>query len=176
MNATPNNLLEDGNAGRDMQEHARPLVELLRLAGPTVAQMASYTVMQFLDTWMLSHVGDRIVAPTAAANSGILAFSVISLGMGTLWVVNTLVSQAFGRKDYRGCGQFLWQGVWFAVLFAAVVLPTLPFVHRGFEMLGHEPHLVDLESSYLRIVVGLSVLKLVGTAFGQFLLAIDHAT
>ena len=26
------------------------MVELLRLAGPTVAQMASYTVMQFADT------------------------------------------------------------------------------------------------------------------------------
>src|SRR3954451_5096947 len=96
-------------------EH-RPIVELLRLAGPTVAQMASYTVMQFLDTWMLSRTRDRIIAPTAAANSGILAFAVISLGMGVSWIVNTLVSQSYGRKDYRACGQFLWQGVWFGFL------------------------------------------------------------
>src|SRR4051794_26069154 len=104
----------------DLAQHppARPLPELLRLAGPTVAQMASYTVMQFLDTWMLSRTNDPITAPTAVGNSGILAFSVISLGMGVLWVVNTLVSQAFGRKDDRACGRFLWQGVWFAVMFS----------------------------------------------------------
>src|SRR3954468_11797344 len=112
----------------DTEEHARPLVELLRLAGPTVAQMASYTVMQFLDTWMLSHVrGDpaaRIAAPTAAANSGILAFAVISLGMGVMWVVNTLVSQAYGRKDFRACGQFLWQGIWFSTTFALLLVPA----------------------------------------------------
>src|SRR3954468_1479731 len=94
----------------DTEEHARPLVELLRLAGPTIAQMASYTVMQFLDTWMLAHVGDGIIAPTAAANSGILAFAVISFGMGVTWVVNTLVSQCYGRKDFAGCGRYLWQG------------------------------------------------------------------
>ena len=60
-----------------------PLGELLALALPTVAQMASYTVMQFIDTLMLSHYGgpdSRVAAPTAAANSGILAFAVISLG------------------------------------------------------------------------------------------------
>src|SRR6185503_11413823 len=102
----------------DNLEH-RPIVELLALAGPTIAQMASYTVMQFLDTWMLAHQSgtrarDDVLAPTAAMNSGILAFSVISLGMGVLWVVNTLVSQAYGRKDYTACGRFLWQGIWVA--------------------------------------------------------------
>src|ERR1041385_8833289 len=105
-----------------------PLSELLRLAAPTVAQMASYTVMQFLDTWMLSHTRDRIIAPTAAANSGILAFSVISLGMGVSWIVNTLVSQAYGRKEYLACGQFLWQGVWFGVIFWLPLLPLMVFV------------------------------------------------
>jgi MATE family multidrug resistance protein len=153
-----------------------PLSELLRLAAPTVAQMASYTVMQFLDTWMLSHTGDKIIAPTAAANSGILAFSVISVGMGVSWIVNTLVSQAYGRKDYRACGQFLWQGVWFGFLFWLPLLPFLVFVPRAFAAMGHEPELVRQESVYLQIVVALSVLKLVGSSFDQFLLAVDRAS
>src|SRR5580693_850289 len=92
-------------------ESARPLGELLRLAGPTVAQMASYTVMQFIDTWMLSHVGPT--AATAGANSGMLSFSLLAFGMGVLWVVNTLASQRFGAGDHAGCGEYLWQGVWF---------------------------------------------------------------
>jgi MATE family multidrug resistance protein len=152
----------------------RPLVELLRLALPTIAQMASYTVMQFLDTWMLAHA-DGIAAPTAAANSGILAFSVISLGMGVLWLVNTLVSQAFGRRDFKACGPFLWQGVWFSLVFAVVLLPFVPFVPGAFRLLGHDDQMVRLESVYLQIVVMFSSVKMVGSAFEQFLLAIDKA-
>lgn len=157
------------------RDEERPLVELLRLAGPTIAQMASYTVMQFLDTWMLSHIGDRITAPTAAANSGILAFAVISLGMGVLWVVNTLVSQAYGRGDDRACGRYLWQGVWFSVAFAIVVTPFLPLAPRAFLSLGHEPELARQEAIYLQLLCAFAVVKLIGTAAGQFLLAIDLA-
>jgi MATE family multidrug resistance protein len=124
---------------------------------------------------MLSHYGDGIIAPTAAANSGILAFSVISLGMGVLWVVNTLVSQAFGRKDYRECGQFMWQGVWFSLAFWVVMLPLLPLAGPMFSGMGHERALARAEATYLQIIVALSALKLVGTAVQQFLLAVDRA-
>ncbi|HEX5242848.1 MAG TPA: MATE family efflux transporter, partial [Tepidisphaeraceae bacterium] len=110
----------------------RPIVELLMLAGPTVAQMASYTVMQFIDTWMLAHVGRGIIAPTAASNAGMLAFSVISLGMGVQWVVNTLVSQSYGKTDYAACGRYLWQGVWFGVLFSLILAPVLPYADLPF--------------------------------------------
>src|SRR4030095_3059132 len=103
---------------------------------------------------MLSRVGGHITPPTAAANSGILAFSVISLGMGVLWVVNTLVSQAYGRKDFREGGQFLWQGVWVCVLLSRLPLPLLPLVPRAFAALGHEPQLGRMEATYLQIVVG----------------------
>jgi multidrug resistance protein, MATE family len=157
-----------------LQPARRPIVELLLLAGPTVAQMGSYTVMQFIDTWMLAHVGTRVDEPTAAGNAGMLAFSVISLGMGALWVVNTLVSQSFGRKDYVSCGRYLWQGVWFAAAFSVLLLPGLPYVSSLFRLVGHEANLARLETIYFQIVVGASALKLIATAFGQFLLAVDR--
>jgi MATE family multidrug resistance protein len=166
---------EQTNLSENLTAGSRPIVELLRLAGPTIAQMASYTVMQFLDTWMLSKVGDRIIAPTAAANSGILAFAVISLGMGVLWVVNTLVSQAYGRGDHRACGQYMWQGVWFSVAFSIAIVPFLPLAHPGFLSLGHERELARQEAIYLQLLCAFAAVKLVGTAVGQFLLAIDRA-
>src|SRR5580700_1978345 len=117
-----------------MQDQPRsPLSELLTLALPTVAQMASYTTMQFIDTWILSRLGDT--PPTAAANSGILAFAPIAFGMGTLVIVNTLVSQSFGRRDYKQCGQYLWQGIWLALLFSFALLPLralAPFIFTHF--------------------------------------------
>ena len=150
------------------------VAELLFLALPTIAQMASYTVMQFIDTWMLSHVGAGVVEPTAGSQAGLLAFSVISLGMGVMWVVNTFVSQSYGQKDFAACGQYLWQGVWVGLIFSVLLLPVLPVMSATFSLLGHEPRLAGLEASYLKIVLGASVLKLVGTAVSQFLLAIDR--
>src|SRR6476620_5014222 len=101
-----------------------PIAELLSLAIPTVAQMASYTLMQFVDTLMLSRVGTT--EATAASNSGLLGFSIISFGVGVLWVVNTLVSQAYGRKDCLSCGRYLWQGIWFGLLMSVLLVPLLP--------------------------------------------------
>ena len=151
-----------------------PIAELLGLAMPTVAQMASYTLMQFIDTLMLARVGRGVLEPTAASNAGVLAFAAISLGFGTLMVVNTLVSQSFGRKDFESCGRYLWQGVWFAITYSLLLLPIIPLVGSIFHWAGHDPALFRLESLYLRIVLFGAVLKLVGATFSQFLLAVDR--
>jgi multidrug resistance protein, MATE family len=148
------------------------IVELLRLAGPTVAQMASYTLMQFIDTWMLSRLG--ATGPTAAGNAGLFAFSLISLGVGTLFVVNTLVSQSYGRRDFKTCGRYLGQGIWFSIAFAIVLLPFIGILPAAFKAFGHEPALIAMEDIYLRIVLANAVFKLLGTAFSQFLLATNR--
>jgi len=149
-----------------------PLVELLALALPTIAQMASYTVMQFGDTWMLSRVGD--VQATAAGQGSMLTFAFISFGMGVLFCVNTLVSQAFGKGDNGACGRFLWQGVWFGLIYGAAMLPLLPLARPLFDLMGHDPALASPEALYVRVTLGGAAFKLVATAVGQFLLAVNR--
>src|SRR4051794_16934596 len=158
--------------GTEMAPERRPLVELLLLAMPTMAQMASYTLMQFADTWMLSRLG--VAEPTAAGNAGLLAFSIIGFGVGVLFCVNTLVSQHFGQRDYASCGRYLWQGVWFGVLFGLLALGSLPFALQLFRWIGHEPRLAGMESTFFRITVAATVIKLASVAFGQFLMAINR--
>src|SRR4051812_10784716 len=110
-----------------LEPDVSPLKELLKLALPTVAQMISYTLMQFIDTWMLAHqLGE--LAPTASSNAGSLSFAFIGFGVGALLVVNTLVSQSFGQKNYVNCGRYLWQGVWFALVYSIVLLPLCPLI------------------------------------------------
>ena len=125
----------------------RPIVELLVLAAPTVAQMASYTVMQFADRWMLALVGDLEAA--AAGTAGLMFFSFLGFGFGTLLVVNTLASQSFGRKDYTSAGQYMWQGLWFGLLFGALTLLLYPIAEPLFLAMGHEPRMAGLEARYV---------------------------
>jgi MATE family multidrug resistance protein len=150
----------------------RPLVELLLLAGPTIAQMASYTMMQFADTWMLSRLG--VDEPTAAGNAGLFAFSIIGFGVGVLFCVNTLVSQHFGQKDYEACGRYLWQGIWFGILFGFLALLFLPFAPGLFRWIKHPAALAGMEATFFRITVSATLIKLTAVALGQFLLAINR--
>src|SRR4051812_29699695 len=84
-----------------------PIAELLILAAPTVAQMTSYTLMQFADRYMLGKVGT--LEATAAGTAGMSYFSVLGFGFGVLLVLNTLASQSLGRKDYPAAGRYMWQ-------------------------------------------------------------------
>jgi MATE family multidrug resistance protein len=148
------------------------ITELWTIALPTIAQMMSYTVMHFADTWMLARLG--VKEPAAAGNAGIFAFSIIGFGVGVLFCVNTLVSQNYGQKDYKSCGQYLWQGIWFSVLFSALTAPLILPAARVFELFGHDPQVVQMEATFFRIAVAGTVIKLTGTACGQFLLAINR--
>src|SRR4051812_25737118 len=99
-NGMDSSVLSYEGGGQDAPAR-RPIVELLLLAVPTIAQMVSYTTMHFIDTWMLSRLG--VAEATAAGNGGLWAWSVIGFGMGVVLCVNTLVSQNFGQKDYASC-------------------------------------------------------------------------
>src|SRR5579862_6643441 len=150
----------------------RPIRELLSLAFPTVAQMASYTVMQFIDTWMLSRLGG--IAPTAASNAGMLSFSLIAFGLGILILVNTLVSQSFGRGDFKSCGQYLWQGIWLALALGLAMQPLRFAAGAMFGAFRHPAAQAAMETQYYQIVLMAAAIKLTSTTIGQFMLGIDR--
>src|SRR5687767_526616 len=107
------------------QPQRRPIVELMVLAVPTVLQMASYTVMQFADRLMLSKVGDLHAA--ASGTAGITFFCFLGFGFGLLFVVNTMVSQNFGRGEHAATGSSMWQGIWFGMGWGVLTIATVPF-------------------------------------------------
>lgn len=150
----------------------RPLAELLFLALPTVAQMASYTVMQFIDRLMLARVGD--LEASSAGTAGITFFCFLGFGFGVLLVVNTLVSQSFGRQDYTSTGRYLWQGIWFGVLFGLLTISMFPLSERIFLAMGHEPRFAALEGQYFAICTLGAPVKLAAVAMSQFLLGLHR--
>ncbi len=149
-----------------------PLAELLGLALPTVMQMASYTFMHFIDTWMLARVGD--VAATAAGGAGMFAWTLLSFGIGTLFIVNTLASQSYGRGDLPEAGRYLWQGIWLGVMYTPIVTALTLLLPGAFARMDHGPELLAAETAYLRIILLANPLKLVATSLGQFLIAINR--
>lgn len=148
------------------------MLELLTLAAPTVAQMTSYTLMQFADRLMLARVGDLEAA--ASGTAGIVFFAVLSFGFGVLILVNALASQVLGRGDLSAAGQFMWQGLWFGILLGLLPLMTFPFAQQIFQAMGHEAHMASLEGDYFRIVCLGGAVKLAQTAMSSFLLGLHR--
>ncbi|HUU42575.1 MAG TPA: MATE family efflux transporter [Planctomycetota bacterium] len=124
------------------------LHEVLAMASPAIAMMASASVMQFVDFLMVSSVGKSETA--AVSPSGILVFVFISFFGGILSCTNTFVSQSFARRRYADCARYTWQGLYVAAAAGVAALalwPLAPFVMRA---MGHAPHLQPLEVSYFR--------------------------
>ena len=134
------------------------LREILGLAFPIIASMASFTMMGFVDTWMVSLVGTVEVA--AAMPGGIMAFTIVALPLGMMRCVSTFASQAVGRGDPRVGAVFAWQGIYFGLLFGLACGVLWPFAPAFFSLFGHEPEVVGLEVEYFHVRLwgmGLSV-------------------
>ncbi len=143
------------------------IVEVWNQAWPTVITMTSYTVMGFVDALMVARIGPLEVA--AQGNGGIWSFLPISIVFGVLTVVNTFVAQHVGAGRASDTARYGWAGLWLAVgswllllLPWAVVLPLL------FGLIGHDPELIALETTYARILLIGGVLLLGGKAMSHW--------
>ena len=134
------------------------LREILHLALPIIASMASATVMGFIDTWMVALVGTTEVA--AAMPAGIIAYTLTALPLGIAQCVSTFTAQALGRGTPEEGSAFAWQGLYLSVAVGIVCFVLWPAAPGFFSLFGHEPEVVVLEVVYFRVrlwAVGIAV-------------------
>ena len=84
------------------------------MALPAIVAMASTSVMQFVDFFMVAKVSQEATA--AVSPAGNIVFIFIAFFGGVLSCTNTFVSQSFARKEYADCARYAWQGLYIAVL------------------------------------------------------------
>ncbi|MCC6661974.1 MAG: MATE family efflux transporter [Phycisphaerales bacterium] len=156
--------------------HPRPLLELLQIAGPSVATMASYTVMQFVDKLMVSKIGPDPIYVGAQGNGGLAAFVPISIAMGMVTVVNTYVSQNLGAGRARSAPAYAWAGLWLmAIYWVAVMLPFALLLPHIFAWLGHTGEGARLSTRYGQILVVGSILTMSTRAIAQYFYGMHRA-
>ena len=148
--------------------------EVVALAWPTVLTMVSYTLMQFVDALMVAQVGPLEVA--AQGNGSVWSFAPISFCYGVLSLVNTFVAQHVGAGRGQEAGRWMWAGLWLSLIAWLAVL--LPFgflaMPAAFAAMGHEPALVQLETSYAQILLAGGILNLGAKAVHNFLFGVSR--
>ena len=137
-----------------IEQSASVLAEMLRIAIPSVATMASYTVMQFVDKLMVSRIGPEPVYVSAQSNGGILAWTLISFILGMTGVVNSFVSQNLGASKPERGAAYAWNGLWVSLAYYLVlIVPAIFIVPRYFAQIHDDPTLVGLETEYAMIML-----------------------
>jgi MATE family multidrug resistance protein len=159
-----------------------PLREMIRLAIPTVATMASYTTMQFCDALMVSRIDPPSPVYLAAqGNGGVWAFVPMSLMAGLTGVVNTYVAQNLGAGKAQRGAAYVWNALWLSLLtWALALIPlalAMPWIFAsmaadpassGSGAGGHSPELVRLETAYAQILLFGGVFSMASRAVSQY--------
>lgn len=180
--AASSNLTSAPGGGEVLAASRRAAVrEMLVLALPTVATMASYTLMQFVDAWMVSRIQPADTVNLAAqGNGGVWAFVPMSIVMGITGVVNTYVSQNLGAGHPERGPAYAWNAVWLsAAAWAVLLLPLAAVMPWIFAAMHLQPgaeetvrasaeRLVELESGYARILLTFGLLTMATRAVSQY--------
>ncbi|MEZ6235597.1 MAG: MATE family efflux transporter [Phycisphaerales bacterium] len=171
------------------QKPRHPLVEMLLIAAPTVVTMTSYTVMQFIDGFMVSRAtdqvtingvaqavaGDQLVA--AQGNGGMTVWLAMSMVLGLTGVINTYVSQNLGAGRPERGPAYAWNGLWLSAFAAILMIPygvaLLPHIYAW---LGHEQPLRTLETQYATILCYGAFLTLGARSLSHFFYGIHKPT
>jgi MATE family multidrug resistance protein len=146
---------------------------MLNLAAPMVITTISFTLMQFVDRFMVSRLGTNALA--AILPAGFVSFLPGGFAIGALASLNTFVSQSLGRGEREKCANYYWQatymGLAYFVVVVAVMWPAAPWI---FKMMGQPPAVIEMEVIYLRIMLYAHILAVINWSSSQFFMGIHR--
>src|SRR5580658_27364 len=106
--------------GQARSEWRAELGAMVTLAVPVVLSELGWMAQGVVDTIMVGKLGPAAIGAVALGNA--VFYTPSLFGFGILLGLDTLVAQAFGRKDYDGCHRWLAQGVYLALALAPVIM------------------------------------------------------
>src|SRR5580704_4746515 len=126
------------------------LAAMVNLAVPVVLSELGWMIMGVVDTMMVGRLGPAAIGAVALGNA--VCYTPSLFGIGLLLGLDTLVAQAYGRKDYDGCHRWLAQGVYLALALAPVIMAVLALASYGYARVGIGAEVAIPAGSYLRIL------------------------
>src|SRR6201988_2885898 len=98
---------------------------MIALAVPVVLSELGWMAQGVVDNIMVGRLGPAAIGAVSLGNA--LYYTPSLFGIGLLLGLDTLVSQAYGRRDYDECHRWLAQGVYLA----CIVAPPLMLLVAG---------------------------------------------
>jgi len=159
----------------DIKDHLdeTSLNYMLKLAAPVIVTTISFTIMQFVDRFMVSRLGTDALAAILPAQ--FVSFVPVSFAMGAITILNTFVSQSLGRGAKADCSNYFWQVIYISLAYFVIVLaimwPAAPWIFRT---MGQPAAVAKLEVVYFRIMLYAHLLVMISHAGSGFFMGIHR--
>jgi multidrug resistance protein, MATE family len=125
----------------------REIRSLMRLALPIVTVQVGLMMMGVVDTLMVGRVSAAALAAVALGN--IYFFSVAIFGMGVLFALDPVISQAVGARDDTAIARGVQRGLILALVLAALALIPLLAVEPLIVLLAQPADVVPMAAGYV---------------------------
>jgi MATE family multidrug resistance protein len=134
--------MEQGHA-----EWRRELGAMVTLALPVVLSELGWMLMGVVDTIMVGRLGPAAIGAVALGNA--VCYTPSMFGMGLMLGLDTLVAQAYGRKDHDECHRWLAQGVYLASIAAVPIMLGIALASFFFARFGIAAEVAAPASGYM---------------------------
>src|SRR3984957_11733632 len=124
---------------------------MVKLAVPVVLSELGWMIMGVVDTMMVGRLGPAAIGAVALGNA--VCYTPSMFGIGLLLGLDTLVSQAYGRKDHDECHRWLAQGFYLALIVAPPLMLLMALASFGFVRFGIAPEVAGSAGYYLRALL-----------------------
>ena len=128
----------------------RELAALVRLAVPVVLSELGWMAQGVVDTIMFGRLGPVSIGAVAIGNA--VFYTPSLFGIGLLLGLDTVVAQAYGRKDFDECHRWLAQGIYLATAITPVLMILVAIASFGFGRVGITPEVATPAAQYLRML------------------------
>ena len=114
---------------------------MIALAVPVVLSELGWVAQGVVDNIMVGRLGPVAIGAVALGNA--VCYTPALFGIGLLLGLDTLVSQAYGRRDHDECHRWLAQGVYLACIMTPPIMILLIAMSYGFTHFGVIPEVAD---------------------------------
>jgi multidrug resistance protein, MATE family len=137
--------------GQVRGEWRQELGAMVKLAVPVVLSELGWMLMGVVDTMMVGRLGPAAIGAVALGNA--VCYTPSMFGIGLLLGLDTLVAQAYGRKDHDECHRWLAQGVYLASISAVPIMVGIALVSSFFGRFGIVAEVAEPASGYMRVLL-----------------------
>src|SRR5579863_10552064 len=120
---------------------------MIVLAVPVVLSELGWMAQGVVDNIMVGRLGPAAIGAVALGNA--VYYTPCLFGIGLLLGLDTLVSQAYGRRDHDECHRWLAQGVYLACIVTPPLMILIWSMSHFFARFGVIPSVAAPASSYL---------------------------
>jgi MATE family multidrug resistance protein len=145
---------------------------VVAIAIPVALSEIGWMMQGVVDTIMVGRLGPAAIGAVALGNA--ICYTPSLFGIGLMLGLDTLVAQAYGRRDHDECHRWLAQGLYLAAIGSPAIMLLLFAASIGFTHFGITAEVAAPAGQYLRLLLWGTLPLLIYSGTRRYLQAVGQ--